>query len=59
MDKKRINFEPELDLTEDQNYDLENQVLDITKEKLGNDYLIWNWKLEIKCTVIAKLKNDQ
>jgi hypothetical protein len=50
---KRLIFEPDIELDEDQIFDIENEILDIIEEKLGKEYELKNWRLETKCIVIA------
>ena len=47
--KKRIMFEPDLDLESEQMLDIEDQMLNEVKNKLGEQYKITNWNLDIKC----------
>jgi hypothetical protein len=50
---KRLIFEPDIDLDENQMFDIENEILDIIEEKLGKEYELENWRLETKCIIIA------
>ena len=55
---KRIIFEPDIDFTENQIYNIENEIIDSIGKKLGSEWGIKNWNLEIKCVTIAKLKKN-
>ena len=46
-------FNPDVELDEDQIFEIENEVLDEIDDKLGNKYKLYDWKLEIVCTILA------
>ena len=51
--RKRLIFEPDIDLDEEQICIIENEILDEIDDKLGNKYQLYDWKLEIVCTILA------
>ena len=55
-DKKRLVFEPDIDLNEDQICSIENEILDEIDNRLGNKYLMYDWEMKSVCTILAKKK---
>ena len=53
---EKITFEPDIDLNEDQIFDLENEIIDKVAKKLGSDYIIQDWKLNIDCEVFTIMR---
>ena len=56
--KKRLflEFEPDFDLQEEDWLDVEDQMVAVVKEKLGDDYEVDNYRMETKIFVSAKRK---
>ena len=57
--RKRLMFEPNIDLDEDQILGIENEILDVIEAKFGNKYSLCDWKLETKCIVLVDKKPDK
>ena len=51
--RKRLMFNPDVELDEEQICIIENKILDEIDEKLGNKYQLYDWKLEFVCTILA------
>ena len=58
--KKRLIFNPDIELDEKQICEVENEILDVMEDRLGLEYDLYNWELEIKCIILAdkKKRND-
>lgn len=46
-----FEFEPEFDIQDDEWLGLEDQILEVTAEKFGNEYTVSNYYLETKMIV--------
>ena len=57
--RKRLMFEPDIELDEDQILGIENEILDVIEVELGTKYDLYDWKLETRCIVLADKKTDE
>ena len=57
--RKRLMFEPDIDLDEDQIFEIENEILDVIEAELGNKYDLYDWKLETRCIILADKKTNE
>ena len=54
-----FEFEPEFDLQDDEWLDIEDQMLEETAEKFGNEYEVYEYHLEARMMVSIRKKGDQ
>jgi hypothetical protein len=52
--RKRIVFEPDFELPEEEMEYVEDQIANKVKEKLGDDYEAVDWRWDTKMTVFAE-----
>ena len=57
--RKRLMFEPNIDLNEEQVLGIENEILDIIEADFGNKYNLYDWRLETKCIVFIDEKTEE
>ena len=51
---RELVFEPDVEFTEEEMGHIEEQMVDTVKEKLGDEYRVADWKLEMKLVVFAE-----
>ena len=56
---RELVFEPDVEFTEEEMGHIEEQIVDTVREKLGDEYAVANWKLEIKGIVFAEKKGEK
>lgn len=53
-----FEFEPDLDLQEDEWLDIEDQMVEVAAEKFGDKYKVYEYHLEMKMIVSVKKKES-
>ena len=56
---RELVFEPDVEFTEEEMGHIEEQMVDLVKEKLGEEYGVVDWKLEIKGIVFAEKEEKE
>ena len=55
---RELVFEPDFEFTDGEMEYIEEQMVDLVKEKLGDEYGVADWKLEIKGIVFAEKEGE-
>ena len=56
---REIIFEPDFEFTDEEMEYIEEQMVDTVKEKLGDEYKVADWKLDMKLIVFAERKGEE